>query len=388
MVTKVDENTIKLSGRIDSNNAKQFEDELFAAGANQNTVFAASELEYVSSAGLRVFLKLKKAISGNVKIINVSNDVYDIFDVTGFTNLLDVQKSLREVSIDGCEVIGEGANGKVYRLDEETIIKVFAPGVPLEIVKEERDFAQNAFIAGVPTAISYDVVKCGDSYGAVYEMLNAETVSAVIKKSPERAEEFGTRLGKLLKELHSTQADTKVLTNMLDVYRDRAEKMRKYLTDEETEKLKSVYYALDERTTMLHGDYHAKNVMLMNDELVFIDMGDVGYGHPMLDLGGSYLSMVNIGRTNPAATEHYIGISYDLCLKVWNAMTDEYFGKDKAEEGRKLAEIYGFAKHNLVPFIYTKMTDDMIKGLTERWRASGLISKDYDISAVFNNSIF
>lgn len=383
---KISGGSVKLTGRIDANNAKQFETELLAAAPEGDITIDAEELEYVSSAGLRVFLKLKKATGGSVDIINVSNDVYDIFDVTGFTSLLNVSKKLREVSVDGCEVIGEGANGKVYRLDAETIIKVFAPGVPMETVKEERDFARAAFVSGVPTAISYDVVKCGDSYGAVYEMLEAETLSSVIKKYPERAEEFGVRLGEMLKRLHSAQADTRILKDMLKIYKQRAEGMRKYLTDKETAKLKSVYDALPERTTLLHGDFHVNNVMLMDDELIFIDMGDVGYGHPLLDWGSSYLGMVNIGRINPDAVEKYIGISYDLCLRVWDKMAEAYFGADKAEEGKKLAEIYGLAKYTLVPFIYTKFTDEMANRMVERWRKNGLISETYDISMALGHT--
>ncbi|MBQ9518536.1 MAG: phosphotransferase, partial [Firmicutes bacterium] len=373
-------------GRIDSNNAKQFEDELLAAvGENEdNVTIDAADAEYISSAGLRVFLKLKKTIGGEVSVINVSNELYDIFDVTGFTNILQVSKKLREISVEGCEVIGEGANGKVYRIDEETIIKVFAPGVSLDIVKEERDFAQAAFIAGVPTAISYDVVKCGDSYGAIYEMLNAKPVASVIRENPERAEEFGKRLGKLMKELHGTAADTKVLRDMLAVYKERAAGMDKYYTAEETEKLKSLYALLPERTTLVHGDFHVKNIMYMNDELVFIDMGEVGYGHPILDLGGTYLAMVRIGKIRPETTETYVGINYELCKTVWKAMTDEYFGEN-AETGRKLAEIYGEAKYSLTPYIYTKFDEEGLKRFIAGVRTMGLINPDFDISPAQNS---
>ena len=379
MVERISDNMIRISGRVDSTNAKQFEDELLAAVAAADVTIDADELEYISSAGLRVLLKLKKQASGEVSVINVSPEVYDIFEVTGFTTLLNVSKKLREVSVEGCEVIGEGANGKVYRLDDETIIKVFAPGVSMDIVKEERDFAQAAFIAGVPTAISYDVVKCGDSYGAVYEMLNAKTVASVIKENPERAEELGRRLGKLLKELHQTEADKDVLSDMLEAYKDRVEYLNKYYTEDEVNKLKYVYELLPERSTIVHGDFHAKNVMLMDDELVFIDMGDVGYGYPLQDLGGTYLAMVRIGKMNPDMTETYVGMNYDLCKIVWKALTDEYFG-EKAEVGRKLAEIYGEAKYALTPFIYSKFNDEMIKNFVAGVRANSILNPEFDVS--------
>ena len=264
-VTKINENTVKISGRIDSNNAAQFEKELFESFENSadSVIIDADELEYISSAGLRVLLKLKKSKKGNINLINASSEVYDIFEVTGFSSFLNVSKKLREINVEGCEVIGEGANGKVYRIDAETIVKVFSSNATMEEVKQERDFAQAAFIAGVPTAISYDVVKCGDCYGAVYEMLNAKTVASVIKENPERAEELGKRMGTLIKEFHTTQADTKVFSSMVDIYKDRIAAISKYIAEEEVEKLNKAYDTLPKRTTLLHGDFHAKNIICL-----------------------------------------------------------------------------------------------------------------------------
>ena len=59
-VTKTND-VIRITGRIDSNNAKEFEDKLFmsADGISSDIILEGNELEYISSAGLRVFLKLK-----------------------------------------------------------------------------------------------------------------------------------------------------------------------------------------------------------------------------------------------------------------------------------------------------------------------------------------
>ena len=114
-------------------------------------------------------MKLRKSLDKPLPMINVSRDVYDILETTGFTELLEVKKALREVSVEGCELIGAGGYGKVYRIDPETIVKIYNPGISLEFVEQERRTSQKAFLMGVPTAISYDVVKCGDCCGVVYE---------------------------------------------------------------------------------------------------------------------------------------------------------------------------------------------------------------------------
>ena len=72
---------------------------LSAAGENYGDItLDAAELEYISSAGLRVLLNLKKGTKCKVSVINVSHEIYDIFNVTGFDNILDVKKALRELA--------------------------------------------------------------------------------------------------------------------------------------------------------------------------------------------------------------------------------------------------------------------------------------------------
>ena len=51
-------------------------------------------------------------------------------------------------------------------------------------------------------------------------------------------------------------------------------------------------------------------IMYMNDELVFIDMADAGYGHPLLDIGSTYLVMVHFGKMTPERVPHYIGLNF------------------------------------------------------------------------------
>ena len=74
MVEKSNNGILKISGRIDSNNAAEFEKELFAAAGEEkdNITIDVADTEYISSAGLRVFLRLKKTAAGEVSVINAS----------------------------------------------------------------------------------------------------------------------------------------------------------------------------------------------------------------------------------------------------------------------------------------------------------------------------
>ena len=86
--------TIALEGRLDTTTAPELEavvkDEL--SGINSLVVDMA-KLEYISSAGLRVLLSAQKIMNaqGSMVIKNASEDIMEIFDVTGFTDILNIE---------------------------------------------------------------------------------------------------------------------------------------------------------------------------------------------------------------------------------------------------------------------------------------------------------
>ena len=163
-------------GRITANNANALKAELnrLMRDSNNRIMVDVDAVEYISSAGLRVFHKISKSMQTPLIVRNASPEVYDIFEVTGFTEQLEVHKALRSISVEGLPVIGAGATAKVYRIDRETVVKVFNPNTSMQIIRQENERSKNAFLGGIPTAISYDLVKAGDCYGSVYELLDAQ----------------------------------------------------------------------------------------------------------------------------------------------------------------------------------------------------------------------
>ncbi len=97
-------------GRISAENADAFERELsdaISAHAEAELVIDAAGLEYISSSGLRVLLRRQQQSDEKITILNASPEVYEIFSVTGFTKIMNVEKALRFVSIEGLEQIDE-----------------------------------------------------------------------------------------------------------------------------------------------------------------------------------------------------------------------------------------------------------------------------------------
>ena len=85
---------IALEGRLDTTTAPQLEKELKedVNGVSELT-FDFAKLEYISSAGLRVLLSAQKIMNkqGHMVIRNVNEDIMEIFEVTGFSDILDIE---------------------------------------------------------------------------------------------------------------------------------------------------------------------------------------------------------------------------------------------------------------------------------------------------------
>ena len=317
--------TITLCGRLDTSVSTEIKSEIdknLAAAENINSLTMDAEgLEYISSSGLRILLVLAKSYK-NFKVVNVNPDVYDVLNMTGFSKIINVERALRQLSIDGCEQIGVGGVGTVYRLDGDTIIKVFREGTTIDEVRKEITMSKEAFVMGTPTAISFDIVKVGSQYGLVYELLNAETLSSCIKRAPERIEEFARQYANLFRQLHSIEvpADSNV-PDAIEHERQQILHIRRYFPQESIDLLLQILDAIPTSNRLLHLDLQVKNTMMQGDELMLIDMGEMGYGHPVLDLGHAYSAMVLlIGDYDKT-----IGIPRELGNKVWDLAINYYF---------------------------------------------------------------
>ncbi len=87
--------TIVLKGRLDTMTAPQLEGELKQSVSGiESLIFDIAELEYISSAGLRVLLSAQKVMNkqGEMTIRNANPEVMEIFEVTGFIDILNIEE--------------------------------------------------------------------------------------------------------------------------------------------------------------------------------------------------------------------------------------------------------------------------------------------------------
>ena len=333
MKTKLEDNvlTVYLGGEINSYNADNIEKEINEAIKDQKfkkLVLDFASVSYVSSAGLRIILKLKQQYN-DFSVVETSLEVYDIFNMTGFTNIMEVKKGLKRVYLSGAEVIGDGYYSTVYRVDKDTIIKVFNRTSDPEQIERELKLAKEAFILGIPTAISFDIVRVDDEkYGVRFEMLDCQSLKNMIVSYPDRLTEFVDKYAALLKKMNTTECFNPNIPDMKEHYIRKLEKIKEYLPNDAYDKLMKMFKAIPDRKTLIHGDCHFKNIMVQKDELILIDMDTLSVGYPIFELAALFAPYVAFNEDEPGNSMNFFGISDEEALALYNGLLKRYFGKE------------------------------------------------------------
>ena len=331
---------IAVEGRIDASNAAMTGEQIDAIkreNEGKHTVIDADKLEYVSSAGLRVILRLRKE-EPTLAIINVAQDVYDVLDMTGFTEMVTVEKAYKRMSVEGCEFIAKGANGAVYRYDNETILKTYFAKDALPEIKQERENARRAFVLGINTAIPYGIVRVGDGYGTVTELLNATSVTKLIRNNPDDLSEAVKYYVDLLKTIHAPEAQDGELPDMRETALSWVDFVSAHIPEEQGKKLRALVEAVPKKNTLLHGDYHTNNIMVQNGEPLLIDMDTLCMGHPVFELGSMFNAFVGYSELDHQNMMDFFGYSFETAGKFWNMSLKKYLGTEDEAVCQSIAE--------------------------------------------------
>ena len=267
-------------------------------------------------------------------------------------------RKYKEVSVEGCRLIGWGAKGSVFRYDDEMIVKVFNRNNTYKDVEREVALARRAFILGVPTAISFGIVSVvgvtggegvdeslpafskdmmagtdGHQYGAMYELLDSDTVSRYIQMNPQRVESYAVMMADLARVIHGISVEEE------DTFPPATDRLLTYVSggvgyEDEIlgEKCIKLIKDLPDTGTLVHGDFHTGNVFLLEGQPLLIDMDRLSTGHPIAEIAGLYYFYVVLGENDPKVVEKYMGFSYDTALRFFDAFLKRYL--DTTDETR------------------------------------------------------
>lgn len=352
---------VSVKGSITSANAGEFEKCIREEpGEGDGIIIDASGMEYIASAGLRVILAAKKRCKDKVfKVIGVNPEVKGIFDVTGFSEIMDIEGAVRQISVEGCKRIGAGACGECFRLDDETIIKLYYERISKEEIEREKALAKKAFVMGVPTAISYDVVKAGGRTGVVYELIRSKTLSELIRENPEKLDEYVEMYAKVCHQIHDIDGTDEELPDFKEINRDDIENVTG-ISKEEREYLHRFLDLVPESGHCIHGDLNINNIMVQNGECCLIDMGEFSTGMSMFDLSRILFSM-KFASDETAEFDSFYKMPVKMVHEIFDKFLRYYFqGKNLEEASEQNPEVKW-----LYPLAWFRCVTSMLKG--NRW---------------------
>lgn len=334
--------TITLCGRIDSGNADEVRKEIEEAAEKSldGVIVDAVGLEYISSVGLREMLKLKNQYN-NFEIVNVLPAVYDIFEMTGFTGIMTVKRAFRQIYAENCPLLGKGACGAVYKLDNETIVKVFVSGYGYDKIIRERDNSRNAFTHGIDTAIPFDIVKVGENYGLIYEIINADTLKSKILKEPEKSKYYIGIYAGYIRNMHGISFEKNSYPDMKTSWAERIDALQGIFTDDEKQTIKKFICDIPDRDTFVHGDINFGNLMINDGKAVMIDMEEAVLGHPIFDIAFLYYFLKLLPELLPEGVYKLMtDFTAEEAEDFWNEFAEVYFdcrtGEERAEYEKEI----------------------------------------------------
>lgn len=355
------EAVVFVQGSVNSANAAEFGEKVAALpGESASIVLDITDLDYISSAGLRVILSLKKRCQSKpFRIVGANAEVMDVFDMTGFSEIMQVEPACRKISVDGCEIIGRGACGECYRIDDETIIKLYYDNADASFIEHEKALAKKAFVMGIPTAISYDIVEANGRKGVVYELIKSKTLAELIRADRSKTDEYVAMYADICKKVCSIRTDDPQIPSFKQNNRQDIANITG-ITDEERNYLYRFIDLVPEGDNCVHGDLNINNIMVQDGECCLIDMGELSTGMPMFDVSRIVFSMV-YANTEPGTYNGFYKMPSDEVAEIFQKFFRAYFGYDTVEEAEKANPLVKW----LYPLAWFRCCTSMLKGT--RW---------------------
>lgn len=342
---------VSIDGFIDSVTHEEFAKtitEIHDDNLNKKLVLDFKKVKMITSACIRCLMVFEKN-KYDFEMLNVSREVFTVFKLTGVSALFDINTKAISVCTDGCKVLGKGYTSEVFRLDNETIVKVYYNIDDIEDIDgaiRERMIAKQAFIKGVPTEISFGLCESNGMPGLVYELVNANTLMSVLVEDDNNIDKYIKDYVKLVKKVH--EFDNTGMNGIYDLKKDYlkdADFIKQYIPAKCYEAITKLKDEIPDSNHLLHGDCHPGNVMLTEKGMLFIDLSDMGFGDEKFDLMFLYRTL-KLFSLLPNDT---YPLKKEQSHKLWDAFISEYYkDKDDAYVQNELRTIKLLALNSII----------------------------------------
>lgn len=361
---------VKLLEKMDSDTVPAFTEKVNEQieGLDKETevILDMEDTIYISSIALRMIQRIHKAYPKCV-CVNVRPEVYETLEMVGFTSFLNIRRIPMQIPPVEGEPIARGSNGQIYSIGGDTIVKMFTEKTQMPEIEEEWAKARTAVSLGIPSVICYAVVNDGTRNGIMFEKLQTKTLDRLIYEDYENFDKYADMFARLFREIHETRDVMKELSSVKDqqiALVDRA----LYLSEKEREDLKNFLNDFPDSDTVVHGDFHPRNIGTTEGELIAMDMAEIGYGNPVFDFMSTYYDLVFSGKNFPEVTKFFFGLEIPDLRRLWDRMLQTYFGGLSKEEAdfinEMMDDLVGF-RTILLPVLHPNNTKEKHAKWTE-----------------------
>lgn len=291
---------------------------------------------------------------------------------------MKIKKEHRKISIENAELIGEGFFSKLYRLDVDTIVKVYRRNTSLDDIERELSLVKQAIKHDIPTVISYDVVDVDDKYGVVFELLNLGTLRDEIAAKPEEFDKQMEEYLKLMTKISTTKIDDIEIPDAKQSIIKASTNLKGRLADSVYNKMISLIKSIPDTGTLIHGDCHIKNVMYVKNglydrnELLIIDMDTLSKGNPIFELAQVTCTYRVFWELYGDNDGDFLGVNSQTSLKILDRIYEYYFeGCSRETYDLNVAKIKTLAYFIMLIWLYknkSEQVDDfekVVKMLTD-----------------------
>lgn len=282
---------IFLPERLDNLNIPEIEKAIFEiieSNDFEKIIIEASELNYISSIGIRLLIKLAKK-EKNLEVVRVTPDIMNLFTRVGLDTIIPIFSSDKVIYAKGLKVIYETEKFTIYELEKGKALKVVKNNNERNNAINEKNFLKRAFLLGVPTLVPYDYVRTlNGKYGVVYEMPKATSFETLLNEGKDE-NNLVSEFVENLKAIHSIEVPESI--KLYKPYKTSLKILEEneIINNEEKEKLIEFYKKLAPKKGFLHNDLDFRNIIKTKDgENLFIHITGFVAGHPIYDFANLY----------------------------------------------------------------------------------------------------
>lgn len=203
-----------------------------------------------------------------------------------------MSQEARRISLDDWELFGGGGNGlSYYNLQDDSIVlKMNKATLPPEHTLREFQRSKSLYEMGISCPRVIDFVTDGELYGLIVERIKEKkSFARIISEDPSQLEPLARAFAQNARQLHSVRCDNGLFPSFRENFLKGLSESTA-LSDKEKRILRKALDSMRDEAFCIHGDLTPGNIIRAGGKDYWIDLGDVTYGDPDIDMG--YLMFV------------------------------------------------------------------------------------------------